>query len=177
MGEGKVCTSNVGRESSTEREHIGEWPHSVLKTAEGEYEGDLKGTKRHGTGTMLYPHRSSYAGEWANDKRHGHGIFRHEDTTYEGAWVNGMKEGNGTMKWRDGATYTGDWHRDQRHGQGVMQVGLEKKSGMPRDFDSIYVYDGEWHHDKKHGKGTRKYNRGKPTLDRGKMANPMGMES
>eukprot|EP00898_Chlorokybus_atmophyticus_P002909 jgi/Chlat1/3619/Chrsp237S03612 len=76
---------------------------------------------RHGKGVYT-EHAYSYDGEWANDKMHGHGVFRYASgASYEGEWENNSYQGTGTYKWSDGSRYEGAWRDNRMHGEGVYR--------------------------------------------------------
>ena len=69
---------------------------------------------------------------YANDKKHGFGVFEWESgNRYEGSYIEDERSGYGEMKWMDESTYMGMWDRGIQHGIGVMifPEGV-KRAGM-----------------------------------------------
>lgn len=54
--------------------------------------------RRHGQGHLIYPNGDTYTGTWAQDQRHGYGLF---------------------IESTSGNDYIGNWRHDKRHGEGV----------------------------------------------------------
>ena len=108
----------------------------------GEYEGNLKGDKRHGRGELRYnpvgyyfPKR--YEGDWEDDKIQGKGVMEYNDeSVYSGFWENGIRHGEGEMQYKNGDKYIGYWENDRRVGQGLMI------------FQNANEYEGVWKSDK-----------------------------
>ena len=115
---------------------------------------------------------TSYRGEWADDSRHGLGVFTFKNGDfYEGYWVEGQRSGKGNMwVWvpaenRHRLLYTGDWLVDERHGFGVYynkigerydgdwQEGVRHGLGK-QVYEDGSVYEGEWVNDLRHGQGS-----------------------
>ena len=58
------------------------------------------------SGTM----ENKYEGSFADDKRHGHGVFRWRDgKVYDGNWEKGKQHGIGTFIGNDGSQRQGEW--------------------------------------------------------------------
>ena len=73
--------------------------------------------------------KKMYAGEWANDLKHGSGNFFYDDgSIYQGKWENDMKNGWGRMTYADGAVYEGEWFEEKRHGHGILLLGISLNS-------------------------------------------------
>jgi hypothetical protein len=69
---------------------------------------------------MSYAEGDSYVGEWANDKREGHGQCTWADgRVYRGAWRANFRCGLGKMTWPCGALYEGQWDNNKFNGHGV----------------------------------------------------------
>lgn len=105
-----------------------------------------------GQGKMTYASGNYYEGEWANNKRNGHGTMNWLTTQekYEGNWVDNFQSGFGAHIWLDGSTdtkllrnrYVGYWKLGQRHGKGVFYYSNGSR------------YEGDWIENFKHGQGT-----------------------
>ena len=77
------------------------------------YEGSFLAGKRHGHGTMVWPSKQEYCGEWHQDIRQGFGRYCWPDeSVFEGNWERGKREGHGVMTWHDGTKYEGEWKDD-----------------------------------------------------------------
>jgi hypothetical protein len=87
-----------------------------------EYNGDMRGKLRHGTGVMKYKNGDRYDGEWRGDKRHGRGTmtFRRSGNTYDGDWKDDLKHGEGVFSFANGARYEGAFVDNLKHGKGRM---------------------------------------------------------
>ena len=87
-----------------------------------EYNGDMRGKLRHGTGVMKYKNGDRYDGEWRGDKRHGRGTmtFRRSGNTYDGDWMDDLKHGEGVFTFANGARYEGAFVDNLKHGKGRM---------------------------------------------------------
>lgn len=49
-----------------------------------------------------------YEGSWANDQRHGHGIYHYASgAVYDGLWENGKMHGMGSYTSASGSRYEG----------------------------------------------------------------------
>lgn len=109
----------------------------------GSYTGDLDASgKKHGFGMFRWKDKSSYIGQWLEDKAHGHGRMNHRDgDVYEGLWKQDKAEGFGTYIRKDGTVFQGEWVQDKQHGKGIER--------MPNGLK----YAGMYSQGKKHGKG------------------------
>nr|XP_040143011.1 radial spoke head 1 homolog isoform X3 [Ictidomys tridecemlineatus] len=60
----------------------------------------------------------SLAGEWADDQRHGHGVYYYvNNDTYTGDWFAHQRHGQGTYFYADtGSKYVGTWVNGQQEG-------------------------------------------------------------
>ena len=82
----------------------------------GSYADDVK----HGPGLYAFATGAGYAGEYAGGKRHGRGVMVFPDGgTYVGEFVADKFEGQGQYRYPDGSVYTGSWAAGQKHGPGV----------------------------------------------------------
>jgi len=91
------------------------------------YEGDWANDKRHGHGSLSFDCEATrktlniYSGEWQNDKMSGSGMKSFPDGgMYKGDFKEGMRHGQGIMYYPDGIIYTGEWYKDQRQGIGRL---------------------------------------------------------
>lgn len=145
--------------------YTGDWQdglkhgYGVLVYANGnKFEGDWREGKRDGRG-VYWVHdkkksskkskdstklRKQYAGEWANDQRHGLGTFFHEEGgRYEGFWANNKREGDGRMVYgADKSVYEGQWSGNVRSGRGILTLGtysmmMTKESGVSETLMSF----------------------------------------
>ena len=102
---------------------------------------DLERQKKNKKDATSSPLRKVYAGEWANDKRHGLGTCFYENgDIYHGHWEFDMKEGWGQMQYLDGSVYEGEFHQEKRHGQGILLLGKDltflKTDTKPTEIDT-----------------------------------------
>lgn len=119
-------------------------PKGRLREPDGtEYEGELRGGVKHGSGRETLVTGEYYVGEFQLNSRHGQGLCRYPDgRVYEGAWVTGRETGQGVMKWPDERRYSGEFEDGVRSGFGVFEWGDGRK------------YAGNWLRDMQHGDGT-----------------------
>lgn len=108
----------------------------VLKLPEGNYVGDVKNGRPHGTGTLTYKAsdglgRQRYEGEFEEGKRVGEGTLKMlNGDEYSGLWVNDLLNGRGTHNEAGGKRYVGAFVNGQKHGQGLLKFpGGESYSG------------------------------------------------
>ena len=96
--------------------------HRLITFPNGDrYEGQLRGGKQHGNGTMTWANGDRYEGQWQNGRRHGIGKLQLADGgRYEGQWANDKRSGQGTFTWPDGGRYEGQWQNGKRHGSGTF---------------------------------------------------------
>ncbi len=103
---------------------------------------ECKGNCIDGSGTMKWPNRDMYVGEWKNGKFHGVGtLIWANGIKYTGDWKNGIEDGKGTVTWPNGTKYIGERYNAKAHGKGTMI------------WPNGDMYVGEWKDDKKHGLG------------------------
>lgn len=76
-------------------------------------------------GTLTYPDKSKYKGDFNDVNKHGKGVFTSADgAKYDGNWRNDKKNGYGKMVWKDRVkTYSGNWVDDSREGRGSSTYG------------------------------------------------------
>ncbi|KAB1283550.1 Radial spoke head 1-like protein [Camelus dromedarius] len=82
----------------------------------GEYEGDRNEMgERHGHGKARLPNGDVYEGNYEHGKRHGQVSI----SDLSGEWANDLRHGHGVYYYVNNDTYTGEWFAHQRHGQGT----------------------------------------------------------
>ena len=138
------------------------------------YEGVFQAGKIHGLGTMDFPNRDRYSGEWRNQVRQGRGRYKFATgDEYLGEFQSNAIQGTGTMTYIDGSKYEGQWYNSQPQGKGVLT--LANKDRYEGDFQlgkfggkgtMIYAngdkYVGGWKDSKPHGSGTLSTTTGAP---------------
>ncbi|XP_060496519.1 radial spoke head 1 homolog isoform X1 [Panthera onca] len=80
------------REESTRRRRLAKvWRPVTRSRCTGEWADD----QRHGYGVYYYVNNDTYTGEWFAHQRHGQGTYFYAETgsKYVGTWVNGQQEG------------------------------------------------------------------------------------
>ena len=78
---------------------------------------------RAGLGVSRYSNGDVYAGEWANDQKHGQGVVSHKDgSIYTGQFAENEKQGPGIIRLPGdpGITREGVWER----GRLLVQPGV-----------------------------------------------------
>eukprot|EP00026_Physarum_polycephalum_P003403 Phypoly_transcript_03414.p1 GENE.Phypoly_transcript_03414~~Phypoly_transcript_03414.p1 ORF type:complete len:520 (+),score=111.47 Phypoly_transcript_03414:218-1777(+) len=106
------------------------------------YEGEWRGGKAHGRGTLLYSTGDRYTGEWIATQKQGQGEFVYANgDVYKGEWKADRAHGYGVLMYSNGNRYTGNWVDDKRHGFGVFESNGTR-------------YEGEWANGRKEGKGS-----------------------
>eukprot|EP01105_Mastigella_eilhardi_P013452 TRINITY_DN3068_c0_g1_i1.p2 TRINITY_DN3068_c0_g1~~TRINITY_DN3068_c0_g1_i1.p2 ORF type:complete len:613 (+),score=147.52 TRINITY_DN3068_c0_g1_i1:223-1839(+) len=79
------------------------------------YEGELRGGKAEGRGTLRYDSGTVYEGEWRADLRCGRGACLYTDgRVYEGEWRDGWWHGTGTLKEANGDVWEGKWEANTK---------------------------------------------------------------
>lgn len=91
----------------------------------------LKGSKRHGEGTMeyLYPcdkqktyDVGTYTGHWKHDRRDGRGVMKYSNgSSFEGLWKNDQPY-NGIFKYINGEVYNGALKNSKPNGLGSLKM-------------------------------------------------------
>lgn len=99
------------------------------------YKGEIDREKfvPHGQGTVKFPNKSMYTGEWEDGEMHGRGKFEWEDgSSYDGDYKNHKKHGNGRFVFASGNYYEGCWEDGYQHGKGIMfdKKGEEIQKGI-----------------------------------------------
>lgn len=62
-------------------------------------------------------------GEFKHGKRNGVGLWKSGDNdfdSYQGEYVDDKKHGHGIYRWHNGATYEGEFREDVKHGKGTI---------------------------------------------------------
>ena len=119
---GDTCYAQYRRGCGlTQQAEVGERVWCVYTYSDGgRWEGDMKGRRRDGNGTMQWKDGRTYSGQYVDDKRHGVGTYEDESGLYSGGWQDDKKEGEGVMEWRDGRRYEGAFVNGEQHGSGVV---------------------------------------------------------
>lgn len=96
---------------------------STLSWADGSsYVGEIYRTVFHGMGTMIYPDKGKYHGQWKYSYRDGIGTMEYADgSKYVGEWVRDLPNGSGTFINPEGIAFTGKFKDGIPHGKCVMQ--------------------------------------------------------
>ena len=95
------------------------------------YSGQMRGTKRHGQGTLKWPDGATYTGQWVNDLCEGQGTMRFPNgSVYEGNFVQNNPYGQGTLTTINQEALSGFW---EYHG----------RSGMTATPAGMYIFDGQ----------------------------------
>ena len=124
------------------------------------YQGEIKDSKPHGQGKMIYysspdqlkkkdKTKREYDGNWMRGKRHGHGTLHVYldsegetlDYSFEGSFSHDLIHGKGVATFGDGRRMTGTWTRGLMNGEG----SLEYPDGR--------FYEGAFESGLRHGKG------------------------
>ncbi len=106
----------------------------------------LRGNCTNGFGTLVFPNKSRYTGEFSMGWMTGRGIYYYSNgNKYMGFWQKNQKHGEGKLVYANGDIYSGKFDRDRITGFGSMVY----KSGDK--------YVGEWYMEKPQGKGTYYY--------------------
>ena len=76
----------------------------------GQYDGQWKDDKQHGTGTFTWANGTVYTGDWSKGERTGEGTMTWASgDKYVGAFKNGYRHGKGTYYYPNGNVYEGDF--------------------------------------------------------------------
>ena len=96
---------------------------TTLSWADGSsYVGEIYRTVFHGMGTMIYPDKGKYHGQWKYSHRDGIGTMEYADgSKYVGEWVRDLPNGSGTFINPEGIAFTGKFKDGIPHGKCVMQ--------------------------------------------------------
>jgi hypothetical protein len=106
------------------------------------YTGDWSQGSWSGYGRHIKPNGDVYEGNFFDNAKHGHGVYRYRDgkRVFEGRYVTGQRV-EGKMTYGDGSVYKGQWYEGKRHGRGIYK------------FKDSSVYKGEFQQDVIHGVG------------------------
>jgi hypothetical protein len=86
------------------------------------YVGETYRTVFHGMGTMIYPDKGKYYGQWKYSYRDGIGTMEYADgSKYVGKWVRDLPNGEGTFINPEGIAFSGTFKNGVPHGKCVMQ--------------------------------------------------------
>ena len=96
---------------------------TTLSWADGSsYVGEIYRTVFHGMGTMIYPDKGKYHGQWKYSHRDGIGTMEYADgSKYVGEWARDLPNGSGTFINPEGVAFTGKFKDGIPHGKCVMQ--------------------------------------------------------
>jgi hypothetical protein len=96
---------------------------STIRWEDGSsYVGETYRTVFHGMGTMIYPDKGKYHGQWKYDHRDGIGTMEYADgSKYVGKWVRDLPNGEGTFINPEGIAFSGTFKNGVPHGKCVMQ--------------------------------------------------------
>ncbi len=86
------------------------------------YVGETYRTVFHGMGTMIYPDKGKYHGQWKYSHRDGIGTMEYADgSKYVGKWVRDLPNGEGTFINPEGIAFSGTFKNGVPHGKGIIQ--------------------------------------------------------
>jgi hypothetical protein len=95
-------------------------PRSAIAGADGSEEMGAPEAEI-GIGTIRYPNRAYYDGEWRNLRPHGTGKLRLDDgSEYKGEFEDGLFHGKGRLRYANKGEYEGEWRNGRKQGQGRM---------------------------------------------------------
>lgn len=101
-----------------------------------EYNGEMKGSFKHGFGTMTYKDGKVYEGQWALDCPQGNGMLTYPNgVIYQGNFNDGEKHGPGIMHYPDKSRVIGEWSHDILSRGTVTLKDSTKIKGTFTDFD------------------------------------------
>lgn len=84
------------------------------------YDGEWAFDKREGHGQLITKH-IKYSGDFRNDKYHGYGVYcDQEGTVYCGDWESGIRHGTAQVTFKNGDIFTGDFIKDKENGNGQV---------------------------------------------------------
>eukprot|EP01127_Copromyxa_protea_P014276 TRINITY_DN3944_c0_g1_i1.p1 TRINITY_DN3944_c0_g1~~TRINITY_DN3944_c0_g1_i1.p1 ORF type:complete len:479 (+),score=84.16 TRINITY_DN3944_c0_g1_i1:14-1450(+) len=131
-----------GEWKGSQRHGIGVFYWSSIEDFDVVYVGEWQDDARCGEGTCIWNTGDQYVGTWLDEKASGQGTFTWSTgSSYTGGWSNGVQHGKGIFKWKHGDSYDGDWVDGKQTGKGVFR------------WTSGNVYEGDWFEDTKTGKG------------------------
>ena len=86
--------------------------------------GEYRFGKAEGFGQYVWANGNSYAGQFFNGQKHGHGKWKKsgddDANQYEGRYRADKKHGYGEFQWNTGSRYKGHYVADQKRGYGEM---------------------------------------------------------
>jgi len=116
----KAAESYPSPSVDAESKSLDNGEHTLKWTDGASYTGSLKDGKMHGCGKWTSAdERTTYTGEWLDDRWHGKGELVSEIGTYNGEFRKGSFEGHGVMHWTNHRYYEGEWKQGKRHGYGL----------------------------------------------------------
>jgi len=103
---------------------------TIVNIDQGDYEGEVDSDGlRVNVGYCRWSDDSTYNGDWAQNVRHGNGVFVAGDgTKFEGQWCNDFKHGYGILTYPDGEEIRGFWSNDRLNGLAKVKAPGAKKS-------------------------------------------------
>ncbi len=132
----------------------------------------VRGNCKQGFGTLEFPNKNRYVGEFADGIMTGRGIYYFANgNKYIGYWSNNKKHGEGKLVYANGNVYSGKFNQDRITGLGSMvyksgdkYVG-HWKNEQPSGNGTFYYatgerYEGEFLNGKYEGKGKLYYSNG-----------------
>jgi len=184
---GYYAYKHVKEDAEEEKNRI--WKGITIISGGVSYEGQYKGNKFCGQGTLIYPDGMKYVGEFEDGKKHGQGTITMDNGNKVVGEFNRDEPWNSTLvdkddkyiwSYRSGETpktgewersfYLGEWKDGKFHGQGTHTYPEgDKYEGEWKDGEQTkgtytypegHRYEGEWKNKTFHGKGTLFFNDG-----------------
>jgi hypothetical protein len=92
-------------------------------------------------GTLTFPDREKYVGEWRDGKRNGQGTNIYASgEKYVGEWRDDKRSGQGTNIYASGETYVGEYKDSKKNGQGTYTFANGTvKEGIWKDGEFQYA--------------------------------------
>jgi hypothetical protein len=92
-------------------------------------------------GTLTFPDREKYVGEWRDGKRNGQGTNIYASgEKYVGEWRDDKRSGQGTNIYASGETYVGEYKDSEKNGQGTYTFANGTvKEGIWKDGEFQYA--------------------------------------
>lgn len=104
------------------------WLNNVPQGVSSTSYGCISGDCCTGTGKYKWVNGNIYEGQWRGSWRHGKGkIIFANGNMYEGNWNNDTISGFGTMQYANGDVYEGSWHKNSFNGLGTFTSADGKK--------------------------------------------------
>ena len=105
------------------------WPENGAWREE-RYEGEMKGGKQHGRGTLYYAGGRRFTGTFRDDKPYAGRLDFPDGAHYDGAFADDDFDGQGRYTYRDGSYYVGQFKKGLPNGDGSLhKQGDEPVSG------------------------------------------------